>query len=281
MSNRSQWALLGALSLIAGCAAPAEAAPEAKPAAKQPVLDEMLHEVDTAAQPLPSPTSALGRVLGSSELRACVRSDVPPFGSFSANGLEGFDVALASEIANQISIYYKHALKMEWIVVTAGEHMKRLQAGACDILVAAFSQTTERAAQIATSKIYLQTDKVLLAATKQTRRVPVIGKIGGAPADLKAPEPRATERAFNTYQEVIRAMDGEEIDYLVTDRPIAEQLIRSTTKGYKIAKTIAERAESYVVGVRNGSADLEAAVNRALDDLARTGRIALLHRRWL
>lgn len=279
MSVRSQWALLGALSLIAGCAAAAEAAPEARSAPKPPVLDETLHDVDTATTPPPPPTSALGRVLGSSELRACVRSDVPPFGSFSANGLEGFDVALATEIANQIGIDYKHALKMEWIVVTAGERMKRLQDGACDILVAAFSQTAERAAQIATSKIYLQTDKVLLAATKQTRRVPVIGKLGGttgAPADLKA-----TERAFNTYQEVIHAMDGEEIDYLITDRPIAEQLIRSTTKRYKIAKTIAERAESYVVGVRNGSADLEAAVNRALDDLARTGRIALLHRRWL
>jgi ABC-type amino acid transport substrate-binding protein len=33
--------------------------------------------------------------------------------------------------------------------------------------------------------------------------------------------------------------------------------------------------------MHQGNADLVAAVDRALDDLARTGRLALIHRRWL
>jgi polar amino acid transport system substrate-binding protein len=271
---------LGLLSLVAPMLAPVLGCGTPVASAAGAPDDTTLYELDTAAQPKPAASSNLDKVLKGSELRVCVRSDVPPFGSFTATGLDGFDVALATEVANQISIDYKQALTVEWVVVGAGERIKRLQDGACDILVAALSYTKERATQVATSKVYLRTDKVLLAATKVTRKVPVIARIGGTTGG-ELVELKGTARVFNTYQEVVHAMDFEEIDYLVTDRPIAEHLIRSTTKGYKIAKTLAENAESYVVATGTASPELTAAVNRALSDLARTGRLALLHRRWL
>lgn len=187
---RSQRGLLGALWLAAAaCGAPAEAASTVRYAAP----------AELAVSALPPPTSPLGRVLGSGVLRACARSDAPPFGvSFAvsgAGGLDSFEIALASEIASQIGIDDKQPLEIEWIVVSPHERTKHLQNGACDIAVAAVerAEPSARHAQIATSTIY-----------------------------------------------------------------------------------IAERSESYVVGVRDGSSDLEAAVNHALDGLARSGRIALL-----
>ena len=41
----------------------------------------------------------------------------------------------------------------------------------------------ERAEKLAESRVYLRTDKVLVAANKITRKVPVIGKVGGTTGD--------------------------------------------------------------------------------------------------
>jgi len=238
-----------------------------------------LYEVDTAPQPAPAAGSTLDRIVKSMHVRACVRADVAPFGSFTAGGLQGLDIDLAQAITDQISIDYKQALRVQWVVVEAADRVKRVQDGACDILVAAFSHTKERAEKLAESRVYLRTDKVLVAANKITRKVPVIGKVGGTTGD--AAGIAGTPRTFATYQEVIQAMDGDEVDYLIVDRPIADHLIRSTNKTYRIARNVSENTESYVVAMHQGNADLVAAVDRALDDLARTGRLALIHRRWL
>jgi ABC-type amino acid transport substrate-binding protein len=237
-----------------------------------------LYEVDTAPQPAPAAGSAVDHIIKSMHVRACVRADVAPFGSFSVGGLQGLDIDLAQAVTDQLSIDYKQALRVQWVVVEAGDRVKRVQDGACDILVAAFSHTKDRAEKVSESRVYLRTDKVLVAAGKITRRVPVIGKVGGTTGEAGI---AGTPRTFATYQEVIQAMDNDEIDYLVVDRPIADHLIRSTNRSYRVAKTLAENAESYVVAMHQGNADLVAAVDRALDDLARSGRLALLHRRWL
>ncbi len=250
----------------------------AQPKAPAPAQDN-LYELDTAAQKPPAAGSPLDKMLQSLHIRACVRSDVAPFGTFASTGLEGFDIDLASEIAKQISIDYKQPLRIEWTVVAANDRVKRVQDGGCDILVADFSYTKERATQVGTSKVYLRTDKVLVAASKITRKLPVIAKLASATGDTGKLE--GTPRIFGTYQEIVHAMDAGEIDYVVTDRPIAEHLIHSSTVRYTITKTLAENAESYVVGVNAGNPELLAAVNRALDDLAHSGRLALLTRRWL
>ena len=260
--------LLGA----AACSA-ADAAPAAKTA------DTELYEMDTAAQPAPAAGSPIDRILKSLQIRACVRADVPPFGAFSSSGLDGFDVALAREVAEEISIAYKQPLRVDWVVVPAADRVKFVQDGACDFMIAAFSHTPERATQVGESKVYLRTDKVLVAAQKITRKEPIIGKVGGTTGD--AGDVKGRVQTFANYQEVIQAMDLDEVDYLVVDRPIGEHLIRSSMRPYRVAKVMAENAESYVVAVHTGQTDLLGAVNHALDNIARSGRLALLHRRWL
>lgn len=252
-----------------GCGASAEA---------QPKQDE-LYDIDTAAQPAPASGSALERMVRSLHTRVCIRVDNPPFGQFAeGGGPAGFDVALASEIVDQLSIDYKLALKPAWVVVTSGERIKRVQDDACDFAIAALSYTKARAAEVALSRPYARTDKVLVAASKIARKTPVIAKIEGATGDSGI---TGTMREFRTYQDMVHAMDHDEIDYVVTDRPIADHLVRSTVKPYTVAKTLAANAEAYVVAVRLGNKDLAAAVDRALDAIARSGRLALLERRWL
>jgi len=257
------------VSLLGACSS-ASAQPNKAP--------EPLYDMDTAQQPAPSASSHLDRMLKSLHVRVCVRADVAPLGYFQDGRLAGFDVALASEIVDQISIDYKQALQPERVIVPAADRVKRLQEDGCDLMLGAFSYTKERAGQLALSKVYVRTDKVLIAAGKITRKTPVIAKLEGATGDAGV---AGTVRTFKTYQEIVHAMDMEEIDYLAADRPIAEHLLRSTGKSFTISKTLSPNAESYVVGVRSGDTEVLGVVDRALDTIARNGRLALLDRRWL
>jgi ABC-type amino acid transport substrate-binding protein len=248
------------------------------PATTAPHDDSALYDLDTDPQKPPAPGSALEKIVKGLHVRVCVRADVAPFGAFSSTGLEGLEIELATEIVKQIGIDYKQALKVDWTIVTAPDRIKRLQDDGCDLLVAALSYTAERAQQVGTSKVYLKTDKVLMQAQNITRKTPVIAQVGGTTGDAGI---KGTPRTFASYQEVVYAMDADEIDYLVTDRPIADQLIRSSTKPYTIGKTLAAGAESYVAATNKAHTDVLAAVDKALEDLAKSGRLALIHRRWL
>ena len=93
--------------------------PTTAPAKRAPTTQSQtppLYSLDSAAQPTPKTVPTLGRILQSQHLRVCVRSDVPPFGYFSASGLTGFDIGLATEIAVRLSIDYKKNLHIDWTV---------------------------------------------------------------------------------------------------------------------------------------------------------------------
>lgn len=259
------------LALLAACNT-ADAQPRPTAPANEP-----LYDVDTEASPPPAAGSQIDGILKSLHVRVCVRADVAPFGSFGDGGLRGFDIALANEIVDQLSIDHKQALTPTWVVVSAAERIKRVQDNACDFMIAAFSLTPDRAAQLATSKVYLRTDKVLLAASKITRKQPVIAQLEGATGAAVA----GTPRTFRTYQEIIHAMDSGEVDYVATDRPIAEHLMRSSVTGFTVSKVLAPNAESYVVATGKPNKELATAIDRALVNIANTGRLALLEQRWL
>lgn len=236
-----------------------------------------LYNIDTDAMKAPG-GSALARILKAQAIRVCVRSDVPPFGSFSAGRLRGFDVQLARELVTQLGIDYKKVLSIEWSIVSAKGRVARLQNKSCDMLVATFSKTGARAAKVGLSKVYLKTDKVLVAATNIKRKTPIIGRVKGTTAGAGV---RGKSKYFDTYQQIIFAMDQGQVDYVVADRPVATHMIRSTSGGFKITKTLAKGAENYVIGTNKWNKHLLKAVDKALADLAQSGRLAFLARRWL
>ena len=277
-----------ALSLALSACGDSKSAPTATTEAPKPTESAVsaapvesgtpLYDLDTDAVAAPAPGSALEKIIKGMHVRVCVRADVAPLGAVATSGHEGREIELATQIVKQLGIYYKQPLKLDWTIVTAPERIKRLQDDGCDFEVAALSYTAERAKEVATSKVYLKTDKVLMQAQTITRATPVIAQVGGTTGDAGV---KGTPKTFATYQEVVYAMDAGEIDYLVTDRPIADQLIRSSTKPYAIGKTLAAGAESYVAAAPKEHADVIAAVDKALEDLAKSGRLALIHRRWL
>lgn len=249
----------------------------AKAAKKAPAKPMPLYTLDTPALNIPKGKTQLGQILGSLSLRVCVRTDVPPFGYFMKGSLTGFDVALANEIATRIGIMFKKNLVVSYVPISAKQRVSALQNNRCDFVAAAFTYTAKRAKKVAFSKRYLKTDRVVVAMSKITRKKPVIALVKGtkAPKGLKG-----VEKSYNDYREIIFAMEAGEVDYFVTDRPIALHMIRNVTKSYKITKTL-KGTDEYGIGVNKSNKALLQAINIALQETAASGRLAHLLRQWL
>lgn len=262
-------------------AKPSKRAPQAKPQARKassPKVDVPVYNLDSPSSPLPPKKTALRRIISNQVIRVCVRTDVPPFGYFSNTGLTGFDVALSKALAVQMSIFYKKNLHISWVAINASARVSSLQKGHCDIVIAAFSYTAKRAKQVAFSKRYLKTDKVIISNANITRKVPVIALVKGTTNTAKGL--KGSIKRFNNYKEIIFAMENGSVDYVTTDRPIAQHMMRSVTRPFNMVKELPQ-SELYGVGVNKANTHLLKAVNRALGALAKSGRLAYLHRQWL
>lgn len=237
-----------------------------------------LTQLTPAAIPMAPKGSALHKIIQSQILRVCVRSDVPPFGYFASQGLVGFDIELAKHIAMQLSIYYKKNIHIQWKVIEASERIAKLQAKQCDFVAASFSYTAQRASQVTFSRIYLQTRKVALAAERIQRAEPIIALVKGTTnAHLNI---KGQTRYFVNYKEIMQAMKSGDVDYVVTDQPIAIHMMRNVTKSFRMHKAF-PRNERYGLGLNKSHTHLVHIVNKALYDLAKTGRLAYLYRQWL
>lgn len=252
--------------------------PTSRPAAKPAAKPAPLYSVDTAAEEAPPAYTRLAQVLNSQVLRVCVRSDSPPFGYLLSGKLTGFDVALARLLTRKISIYYKKNLHIAWKIVKANGRISSLQKNHCDIAVATFSVTAERAKKVAFSKVYYKTDKVLVMSDPMNSKEPVIGVTSGATAPTQGL--KGTLLSFNDYSEITFAMSAGDVDYVIADRPTATHMIRSASKTYKIAKSLG-KTEAYAVGINKNNTHLLEVINKALKSLANSGDLAYLQRQWL
>lgn len=255
-------------------------APTSRPAFAMPEAGQEppLYNMDAPSAPQPPKGSALQRILKNQLLRVCVRADIPPFGYFQGGQLTGFDIQLAREISTQLSIDYKKNLRISWSVINAGSRIHSLVQNNCDMVVATFSITQGRARLIAFSKAYLLTHKVILRKVTIKRKTPVIALVRGTTTGGQ--KLKGSIRFFRNYTEIIDAMERSEVDFAVTDKPIAAHMLRSVPQPYKILRILKQK-ERYGIGMNLRSKALVRAVNRALRNLARTGRLAYLQRQWL
>lgn len=252
--------------------------PTSQPAVKE--VEPPLYTLDSPSMPKATKDTKLARILKSQVLRACVRSDVPPFGYFLGRRLVGFDIDLVSQIAKRLSIYYKRNLTIEWTVINAGTRISSLQEDSCDLVAAAFSRTENRAKLVGFSKIYLKTTKVLVAAKTTSRKKPILAVVRGATTPDAQTTLNAEVRFFHNYKEIIYAMESGSVDYVITDRPIALHMIRSVSKPYDIVKELGQN-EEYALGFQLENKTLRHLIDLVLADLAQSGQLAYLQRQWL
>lgn len=222
--------------------------------------------------------TVLGMILKSGTVRVCVRSDVPPFGYFEGETLKGFDIVLAKKIISGISIRYNKTLRAQWTIINAKERIPSLQQGRCDLVVAAFSKTPERSKQVGFSNVYLRTHKVLLARKSVTRTPAIVATVSGTTGQSSR-IPGARVASFFNYNEILGAMKRGLVDYVFTDHPVAQYLLKNSS-GYTLKKVLKE-TESYAVGVHMHHTQLRKEINDVLSYLARSGHLAYFQRKCI
>lgn len=221
----------------------------------------------------------LKSVLSSRAIRVCIRTDIPPFGFFSGKTLAGFDVALASELTTALSIRFRKQLRAKWIVIRAAGRVGVLRKGICDMVIAAFSKTKSRMKHIAFSDVYFKTHKVLLKKVGTISSVPIVAQVlRTTQATLKLP--KAMYSSFYSYSDVLYTMRQKLVDYVVTDAPIGRFMVRQSRQAYTLHTTLKD-SEYYSVGVPKGQSKWLNAINDAIRQIKRSGRLKFLEKKWL
>lgn len=224
--------------------------------------------------------SLLHDILKSRTLRVCVRADIPPFGYFRGQRLSGFDVSLAKEISTHLSIRYRTSLRIQWVIIRAPERISSLQQDQCDFVVAAFSKTAARAKLVAFSNVYFQTRKVLISKRfGASTDSPVLALIRSAtPGSVKLKNPIIS--FFRSYNDILYTMHKQLVDHVVTDQPTGLYLVRQSNNAYKIDQILTGQ-EHYAIGINKKHSHLRDEINRCLQSLTSSGRLAFLLRKWV
>jgi ABC-type amino acid transport substrate-binding protein len=252
-------------------------APE--PVAVQPIKPGQVTQVFTPTNTLKPPKgTAFALLLKSGIVRVCVRSDAPPFGFFQGQTLTGFDIELAKKIVTGISIRYNTRLKLQWNITNASGRLPALKQGRCDLVVATFSKTPAREKEVAFSTVYLKTRKVLLRASKISRKTPVLATVAGATAPAVAVQGATLATYFN-YNDILETMKRGLTDFILADHPTANYLLRNS-KGYSLSKVL-PMEEHYAVGMHKHHTQLKAEVDAILSYLGRSGYLAHFKRQWI
>jgi len=263
--------LLLAIGLV-GCGAQTE-----EPAAEEPAAEE------------PAADQSLQKILDKGELVIGLDDNFPPAGFRDEAGeLVGFDVDLAAAACEKMGV--KANFKpVEWDGV-----LLNLKNGDIDVIWNALTVTPEREKEIAFSRVYIDTRTIIIVAKDSPikGKADLEGKVVGVQLGSSADDSVKNDaiaakikevRKFGSYAEAFMDLDAGRIDAVVTDdingrysmtqEKIADKFI-VLTEGEDFG------GEQFAVGLRQEDLALQAAINKALDDMAADGTTAAINQKW-
>ncbi|MDO4182149.1 MAG: transporter substrate-binding domain-containing protein [Coriobacteriia bacterium] len=232
---------------------------------------------------------------GGNTLKVAVREGLTKFSTYneSANTFYGFEDDLAKELAAQLGY-----ADVEFVGVVANEREKALDDGKADCLIAAFSETPDRASKYDLSEPYYYDNGRVMVATSTlfesfadlqgcrvgTLRGTDVSEVLASTLARKGliPSTSATSLAqfltlvtFESYADMYQAVQNGRVDALCADGCITLPWIGSEMK--YLDEPYSE--ENYVVATPKGSA-LSEKVNQAVQTLKENGTVQRLMEKW-
>ncbi len=231
-----------------------------------------------------APDEQYARIVRSGVLRVGMDASFPPFESFGADEISGFDADLARELARRMS------LRAEFVPTGFDALYDELAAGHFDIIVSALPYDRQRSQDVAFSDIYFRGGEVLLVRTGDAKRKSLadlggsrLGVEFGSNADTLA---RSLQRRngyqllnFPSLAEAGAALDSGAVDALLADA-VSARLLRRAQPGVQIVGAPVGDDPNYVIAMRLTAPALLAAINRHLRAMAQDGTLARLTDRW-
>lgn len=189
-----------------------------------------------------------------------VKSDQPGVGfrNLATGELEGFDIEVAKIVARRLGID-----EIRWVPTVSRDRVPFLRDGRVDIVVASFSITPERSAQVGQAGPYYVAGQQLLVRTDERRISAPTDLVGAKVCSVTdSTSLRTVEQTYSarpvpvaTYTECVQKLLDRQVDAVTTDDAI---LLGYAAQQPDKLKVVGEpfTTERYGIGYRRGDTEL-------------------------
>jgi ABC-type amino acid transport substrate-binding protein len=233
--------------------------------------------------------ATLDRLKQDKTIRIAYREDAPPFSYKGKTGEPaGFMVDLCRAVAKELAQQLNSPLKTVYIPVTAVDRFDVIAKGKADLLCEPTTQTLSRREEVDFSIPTFVDGAGLLIRSDGPKSLSALGgrKIGVLAgttteqelnASLKDAGITATVIPAHTHEQGLAMLDDGKISAYFADRAILMYLAAQSKAPRKLL--LADNyltIEPYALALPHGDEDFRLAVDRALSDIYRSGKIAAI-----
>lgn len=231
-----------------------------------------------ANKPLPQAAAGTGlrKAQDRGKLIVGMRADTPTFCYLNpkTNQMEGFDVAIAKEIA---SFVFGDPNKVEFKVITSAERIPLLKDGSIDLAISTMTINEDRVKEIDFSVVYyVAGQRILVPQASNVKGLSDLDnkKVGAAKSSTSAAnlkkQPKIQVVEFDTWGAAAQAMIANQVDAVSTD----DIILYGLQLTYPNTKVVGSQFsyEPYGIGIAKNSPDLLNAVNTVVKNLKSSGK---------
>jgi glutamate transport system substrate-binding protein len=214
---------------------------------------------------------------GAETLTIGIKFDQPGLGEKTPCCYKGFDVDVATYIANELGF---EGADIRWVESPSSDREDLLKKGTVDLVVATYSITDERKAEVDFAGPYfIAHQDLLVRANDSTIKGPqsLNGKklcaVKGSTSAQKVQDEFAEDvdlREYGGYAECVAGLDSGAVDAVTTDDAILAGLAAANGAKFKlVGESLSD--EKYGVGLKKGNTQLRADVNAAIEKMVDDG----------
>ena len=232
----------------------------------------------TAAVALALGLSACGSDDGGDKLKVGIKFDQPGLGLKEGNDYTGFDVAVASYVAEQLGTAEDD---IQWVQAPSAQRETLLETGQVDMIVATYSITDSRKEKVGFAGPYFVAGQDLLVRADDdsiTGPESLDGKrlcsvTGSTSAQtVKEEVPGVNLQEFGTYSECVSALVSNAVDALTTDDTIlAGYASQDQYQGQLKVVGAPFTEELYGIGIAKGDTEKCEQINEAIREMVADG----------
>ncbi len=212
------------------------------------------------------------------ELRIGTSPDFPPYIDRIAEGFEGLDYDLISNICTEEN------LDCVWVAMPFNDLIGAVSQGSIDLAVGGISVTPDRAARVDFSDAYIGATRGGMFLSRPNPIRPVEeGRIAvqtGTIYDAHASEQGWTVIRFSDAKEAIRAAANGEVDYVFSSESNLRLVLDQGRTSLVAAGFTDVPSAGQAFALAKNRPDLKALINRNLDRITRSGLMQSLRQKW-
>lgn len=213
----------------------------------------------------------MAKIEKTGKIRIAVKYNQPPFGLLdpAQETPEGFDVSIATMIANDLGI--KKA-EVQWVEATSDNRELLLDMGDADLVVATYEITEARAEQVNFSVPYFVAGQDLLVRQGNPEKIRSIEKLGkkkvcaviGSTAEQAALDKKAKVVTADSYPDCVEQLLQKKVAAVTGDDTLLAGIVSQSDGEIEVlGKPFSEKP--YGIGIAKGDDALTEYVNSVLE----------------